>query len=188
MLVFESNFLEGDNTATLNASAGPLETPVETGRSIPLRTIPSVEPFEVLHPLLYYLYTDRICFTTAPIAEATSISGVPPCDPEDAYRVADLFGLPKLKERALKFLLETTEKSNIIARVFGEYSITYEELGMKYKDEFYKYWNSVRKSGDLKKYIEKLETDGDEKRRRAVTQRCLELMEGLVSQDNKYAK
>ena len=93
---------------------------------MPLLTLPGIEPFEVLHPLLYYLYTDRTCFTTTPIEEGKSFYGVPPFDAEEAYRVGDILGLAELKEKALNFLVTTSDGSNIVSRVFGDYALKYE--------------------------------------------------------------
>jgi hypothetical protein len=61
-----------------------------------LLTLLGIEPFEVLHPTLSYLYTERVCFTTTPIDEAKSLYDVPPFDAEDAYRVGDILGLPHI--------------------------------------------------------------------------------------------
>src|SRR5271168_2644746 len=100
--------MEGD----INSSGGR--------QTMSIRTLPPHDKFEVLYPTLYYIYTDRVCFTTAPIQNASTLYNVPPCDPESAYRLGDLLGLDQLKSSALAFLLETTDETNIISRIFGE--------------------------------------------------------------------
>jgi len=113
--------------------------------------------------------------------EAKSFHLAPPFDPEEAYRVGDILGLPKLKEKALDFLVTTSDDTNIISRVFGEYALKYEEIGKRYETAFYANWNTIRKRDEMKPYFQELEMEGDERRRKEVTTRCLELMEGLPS-------
>ena len=146
---------------------------------MPLLTLPGAEPFEVLHPLLYYLYTDRTCFTTAPIGEAKSFYDVPPFDAEDAYRVGDILGLPELKEKALNFLVTTSDGSNIVSRVFGDYALKYEEIGQLYKTVFYNHWTEIKKSDELKQYFEELREEADEKGGWKAIMRFLEIAQGL---------
>lgn len=171
ILVFQSSFIEG-------ASATAGDRPV--GQII--QTLPSHEPFEVLHPILYYLYTDLICFTTVPIEEAKPYHQVPPCAPEDAYRVGDLFDLEQLKKKALGFLVDTADMTNIISRIFGDYALKYQEIGQGYETVFYKYWNDVKKTGALSQYFRDLEGEEDVEGNRQAIRRCMELMEGLTSQ------
>src|SRR5271163_2177835 len=111
MLVFESSFLEGMDTS----GACPTEY-----RGPSLRTIPTQEPFEVLYPLFYYLYTDCIHFTTAgadvvPFTDCCT----PPCDAQKMYAIAHRFGLDKLEDLAFEFLVDTCDETNILPRVFG---------------------------------------------------------------------
>jgi hypothetical protein len=153
-----------------------------------VRSIPTDESFEIFYPVLYYLYTDRICFTTIPIEEAQPLYHVPPCDAEEAYRLGDVLGLSELKEKALGFLSDTYNEYNIIAKAFGECALNYpEEVGKKCFAVFYQFWNSIRKRGDLKEYFESLDREASEQRRKKVTMRCIELMEVLVSQSNRGA-
>jgi hypothetical protein len=171
--VFESKFKEG----VKDASTGDCDC---RGRpSMPLLTLPGIEPFEVLHPLLYYLYTERTCFTTTPIEEAKSFYNVPPFDAEDAYRVGDILGLPELKEKALNFLVTTSDGSNIVSRVFGDYALKYKEIGHRYEAVFYKHWTEIKKSDELKQYFEELKEEADKKRGWKAIMRFLEIAQGL---------
>jgi hypothetical protein len=165
--VFQSNFQEGD----INAPGG--------GHAMIVRTLPAYEDFEVLHPIFYYIYTDRVCFTDIPVAAASPSHNVPPCNPEDAYRLGDLYGLENLKEKALQFLLDTTDEFNIIPRILGEFALTYDAVGKAYEKMFYQYWNEIRKRSDLTEYFQKLHQGDDEKRKWEVTKRYVELTEGI---------
>src|ERR1700721_2107349 len=114
MAVFESKFKEGqDNSATCDCG-------VTQSQTMSVRILPDIEPFEVLHPLLCYLYTDRVCFTTVSIEGAKSFHQTPLCDPEKAYCVEDMFGFSQLKEKALNFLVATSDDTHIFSRTCGE--------------------------------------------------------------------
>jgi hypothetical protein len=175
--VFESNFKEGQDLAPCPTCNGDQRA----YQSLSIRVIPSPEPFEVLYPLLYYLYTDRVCFTTAPIGAAKSFYNVPSFDPEEAYRVGDLLDLDKLKERALDFLSSTSDESNIVSRVFGDYALDYEDIGKCYEKFFYQHWNSIRRKNGGKRYFKGLSDEADHGKSAKLLQRCLDLMEGLDS-------
>jgi BTB/POZ domain len=150
------------------------------GQTMMVQTLKAHEPFEVLHPILYFLYTDRVCFTTAPIEEATVIHQVPPCDAEQAYRIGDMLELPQLKSKALEFLVDTADATNIISRVFGEYALKYDEIGKAYEGVFYRCWNDLKKGEVLKQYFRDLREE-DEAKKNDVTMRCLHIMQGLIS-------
>jgi hypothetical protein len=124
---------------------------------------------DVFRPNLFY---------TAPI-DATLKYEVPPCDAQEAYRVGDILGLPELKEKALDFLVETADRSNILTRMFGELGLTYDEIGTRYEKVFYKCWEDIRKTGALMQYFRKIQEEDTEERIMAVAMRCLKLMEDL---------
>jgi hypothetical protein len=171
--VFQSNFIEGESNGVDVSGGGQ-------GQTMMVQTLKAHEPFEVLHPILYFLYTDRVCFTTAPIEEATVIHQVPPCDAEQAYRIGDMLELPQLKSKALEFLVDTADATNIISRVFGEYALKYEEIGKAYEGVFYRCWNDLKKGEVLKQYFRDLREE-DEAKKNDVTTRCLHIMQGLIS-------
>jgi hypothetical protein len=124
------------------------------------------------------MYSDRICFTNAPV-DATVKYEVPPCDAQEAYRVGDILGLSQLKENALNFLVETTDRSNILTRMFGEFALTYDEIGRGYEKVFYKCWDDIRKTGALTEYFMEIQEEEKEEMIVKVAMRCLKLMEGL---------
>ena len=165
--MFQSNFLEGD----INAQDG--------NQSMTVRTLPAHEDFEVLHPIFYYIYTGRDLFTDVPVAVASPFHNVPPCNPEDAYRLGDLYGLEHLKQKALEFLLDTTNVWNVIPRIFGEFALTYDAVGKVYEKIFYAHWNEIRKRNDLTDFFQNLLNGDDEKRKCDVTKRYVELTQGI---------
>jgi hypothetical protein len=131
--VFESSFVEGDGGR--NCDSRPIQY-------IPARTIESIEDFELLHSVVYYLYTDKVCFTTAPVEEQTGV--MPECDAEAAYAIADRFQLEGLKAKARAFLLDTCRITNMVPRILGDFAFQYEELGRSYEPIFFRLWNQVR--------------------------------------------
>jgi hypothetical protein len=179
LLVFASNFREGkdDPSRTCNCAS----------QSVLIRTIPTDEYFETLYPVLYYLYTNRILFTTLPIEDACPLYQVPPCNAEEAYRFGHMLELPELQAKALAFLSDTYNEHNIIEKVFGECALNYEQVGKGCEAVFYQHWNSIRKRGDVREYFESLERNASEERKKRVTMRCIELMQGLTSQGTKAA-
>jgi hypothetical protein len=44
-----------------------------------------------------------------------------------------------LKKKALGFLIDTADLTNIISRIFEEYVLKYQEIGQGYETVFYKY-------------------------------------------------
>jgi hypothetical protein len=164
--VFQSNFIEGENYGVDG---------IRQGQTTIVQTLQAHERFEVLYPILYYMYSDRICFTTAPIGDATPKYEVPPCDAQEAYRVGDILGLSQLKETALHFLVDTTDRSNILARIFGEFALTYDEIGSGYEKVFYKCWDDIRKTGALMEYFRRIQEEEKEERIMEVAVRCLQL-------------
>jgi hypothetical protein len=175
--VFESGFTEGQDSINWHCECGLSER-----RQMPIRIIKTIEPFEILYPVLYYLYTDRIWFTTrTAITLDEFIHGVPACSAEEAFAIADRFGLDELKEKSMAFLVDTCDESNVLSRVFGEFALMYDDIGRRYDSVFYRHWNSLRNSQELTEFFEGLENDTDEVRRLSIYRRCWKLMKGLVS-------
>jgi len=171
--VFESSFAEGDG--------GQIRCKCDLGgrQYIPARTIQTIENFELLHSILYYLYTDNICFTTSFAEETTE--EMPKCNAEDVYAIADRFQLNELKHKALTFLIETCCATNIVSRVFGEFAFQYEEVGRSYETIFLRLWNKIRETDDLSNFLLVLEESEDRGRAVIANRRCWELMKGLRS-------
>jgi hypothetical protein len=164
--VFNSNFFEGCNSVD--------------GRATTVQKLHAHESFEVFYAILYYLYTDRIYFTTAPMKETTPRHQVPPCDAEEAYRVGDILGLSELKKTAMKFLVHTTDGANILDRIFGEFALKYQDIGKGYETVFYEFWPEIRKTDALVEYFKRVQAEEQDERINEVTMRCLDLMKGLT--------
>jgi hypothetical protein len=163
--VFDSNFVEGHHPKDNHSEA------------MSVQTLQGHEPFEILHPILYYLYSDRLCSTIGPINETSPRRQVPPFDAQEAYRVGDILGLPELKKQALGFLVNITNGDNILARIFEEFALRYDEVGQGYERVFYKHWKDIRCSGRLTKYFKTIHEELSEERIKEVTMRCVGLLE-----------
>ena len=121
----------------------------------PRRIIPTPEKYEPLHAMLYYLYTDNVLFSTN-----TTIKdplGMPVCDAEDVFKIAHLYDLPELWEKALHFLVETCHSGNIISRVFGEFALTYDDVGKAYEKVFSQNWNELRETKEFDDFFDALD-------------------------------
>jgi hypothetical protein len=128
---------------------------VTSSNQCPRRVIPTPEKYEPLYAMLYYLYTDKVFFTTD-----TTISyflDMPVCDAEEVFKIAHLYDLPKLWEKALHFLVETCHSGNIISRFFGEFALTYDEVGKAYEKVFSQYWNEFEEIKEFDEFFDTLE-------------------------------
>lgn len=123
------------------------------------------EPFDLLHNILYYLYTDRITFSTN-LASRTSLpSNLPKlCSAEAIYVTADRMFLTELKEKALQFLKLSCTTENIMARVLGSFADVYTDVGIIYTDYFRRNWDRVKVSDEwFEQVFEELEDGSEEK-------------------------
>lgn len=120
------------------------------------------EPFDLLHNILYYLYTDRITFGTN---LNTSVPANLPklCSAEDIYIAADRMFLTDLKQKALNFLKLSCTTENITARVLGTFADVHTEVGTIYTDYFRHNWDRVKESEWFEQAFEKLQEGSDEK-------------------------
>jgi len=140
----------------------------------PRRVIPSSDQFESLHAVLYYLYTDNVLFSDDTTLEETL--NTPSCDAEDIFVIAHRLRIPKLRQKALTFLVETCTVENILSRTFGPFALTYDEASAAYAKVFYIYWDKVKDLPEFEKYFE----DEDRAKRGAVVNRKFrQLMRGL---------
>jgi BTB/POZ domain len=167
IVVFNSHFLEWG----INTPGG--------GQAMTVRTLPAHDEFEVLHPHLYYIYTDRVYFTNGPIETVSPRHNVPMCNAENAYRLADLYSLEQLKEKVLAFLMETIERTNIIPQIFGEFALTYDAVGKGYEKIFYQHWNDIRRTNEMTELFQELLEGDDKDKKQMVTKRYVALMGGI---------
>jgi BTB/POZ domain len=164
IVVFKSGFSEGSEPITHNSN------------QCPRRIIVSIERFELLHAILYYLYTDKVLFgADSAIAENLRM---PACDAEELFAIAHRFDIPKLREKAVNFIIDSCDAKNIIPHVFGEFAQTYKEVGEAYAKVFHRHWNEIRTSKELDELLEGLE-DEDADRRTTIVRKYRELTREL---------
>jgi hypothetical protein len=135
--VLNSAFLEGSNHRQYL-----LKTISPSHPNCPRKVIPTSEPFELLHPVIYYLCTDQVCFSISLYPHRSQ--GVPIChDAEKLFAIADRLGLEKLAEKALIFLRDACDTTNIISRVFSEFALLHEEVGGIYEGYVREHWIEI---------------------------------------------
>jgi hypothetical protein len=138
------------------------------------------EPFDLLHTILYYLYTDRITFSTN--LDASLPANLPKlCSAEDIYVAADRMFLNELKEKALTFLKLSCTTENITSRVLSSFADVHAEVGTLYTDYFRKNWDRVKESEHFNQAFEDLEEGSDKKQ---AEKKFRDLMKGAVFLQN----
>ena len=143
-----------------------------------LRRISMVESFDVVHNILYYIYTHHITFSTVVREEEAETPKI--CDAEDIYGLAHRLDLDSLKSKALRFLKQTCNCKNITERVFSKFATCYEEANEVYSEFFQNHWPDVRTTSEFTKYFEDLEEEGDLTEAHRVLRRFRELMTGAT--------
>ena len=168
--MFESAFVEGSHQSD--------EQTVESGCTDTHRTMVNVDDdFDVLHNILYYLYTDQISFSTD--LDASPFSKELPrfCSAEAIYAIADKMMLEDLKRKVLGFLESTCTVENITGRTMSEFASVYKPVGDLYAKFYRANWGKVRSSAAHSQFFsskfEEEDMDGPEwrelfKRYRAV--------------------
>jgi len=157
IIVFNSGFSE--------RSVPPLDSSNQYRRLV----IRSPEPFELLYATTY----TRTRFSSA---QTTREPGMPSCEAEKLFAIAHRLDMSKLMEKALNFLIETCTIENVMARVFGEFALTHDELvGPSYTIMFHRYWPRVKASKEFEEYFLAIEEE-DQDRGVAVNRRFRELM------------
>jgi len=120
-----------------------------------------VDDFDLFHSILFYLYTDRICFLANP--ESSHLSSIPATsDAEGIYAIAHRFMLDKLTSKALHFLRTTCTVRNITARKFGEFGSVHQAVGAVYHDYFIQNWEEVIRTNEFEEYFLELEDTPEE--------------------------
>jgi hypothetical protein len=146
--VFASAFSEGDTGPTLRTNAQDRSR----------RIIQTEENFEILHTLVYYLYTKKVYLKTK-----STLIGPPSvpayCDAEEIFAIAHRYDLQELKEKVLIFLRDTCKIENIVGRVFSEFAILYDEVGELYEAYFRRHWDEIRQGHELDWFFDALERE-----------------------------
>jgi hypothetical protein len=133
----------------------------------------------VVHNVLYYLYTNTICFST--ILEPQVLPPRPQlCDTEDIYALAHRLDLNDLQSKALHFLKLTCTIRNITERALSSFAALYEQVGAVYDEYFKANWHEVQKTDEFEKYFEELADEGDAKETSRVFNKFRELFKGAA--------
>ena len=156
--VFNSQFCEG-NIPTI-------------GR----RSIDVEEDFDVLHSIIYYLYTGQITFDDDP---SSSVSTPKVTDPGIIYSAADRFLLPELKDKAYNFFISTLDVKNITSRVFDEQLTLHTEVDEVCSSFFKIRVGDIMETSEYKEFFAELENCPCE-RRAWVNSKFRALVEGQL--------
>jgi hypothetical protein len=132
------------------------------------------EDFNLMHNILYYIYTDRITFGTD--VDSSIGANLPKlCPAEEIYEAADRMLLNELKQKALNFLELTCTIKNITSRVMSEFAHLHSDVAAVYDDYFRKNWCEIQETAEFAKSLIGLD-DTDEVLRRS--KKFLKLMKG----------
>jgi hypothetical protein len=159
--VFNSSFAEGrpSSPPTKLITNGYTTPPLSSRRQVAVD-----DDYDLFHIVLFYLYTDRICFTTT--SEYTSKTDLPSTtDAEGVYAIAHRLMLDSLMAKALHFLESTSNVRNITARTFGGFGAIHEEVGKLYDEVFVGLWSLVKHSSDFEDFFAELDEDSAESKR-----------------------
>lgn len=155
--MFNSNFLEGKLEIK---SESPLTNGDLKILQTPRRLVKIPDDYDLFHIILFYLYTDRICFTTTP---ETLQSDIPTTnDAEGIYAIAHRLMLESLTIKALHFLESSCTLQNITARSFGKFGVTYEVVGEVYNEYFMRHWDEVIQTQEFEDFFQEAEKDASE--------------------------
>ncbi|KAJ7838549.1 hypothetical protein B0H13DRAFT_2419353 [Mycena leptocephala] len=83
--------------------------------------------FKTWRSLLYYLYTSKLSFSSAPPL-ARNEYRIPQCSAKSMYRLADKLGLDELKSISLSSIKTNLTPENVIQQVFSEFTSRYSEV------------------------------------------------------------
>ena len=172
--MFASSFSEGDSTVAAKSASSQVSD--DTLNQIPRRRILMEDDFDVVHNVLYYIYTNRITFSTS--EDLSSKPAMPRnCDAEEIYALAHRLELENLQTKTLRFLKSTCNVRNITTRVLSKFAMLYEDVGKAYEDYFKEHWRQIRGTTKFREYFSAVEEKGDLTEIRRVHKRFRELME-----------
>jgi hypothetical protein len=178
--VFESLFAEGK--PTIHDAPNDADQKADGSSQNHKRPIDSEDDFDLLHNILYYIYTDRITFGTN--LKATHGTTHPKlCSAEDIYMTADRMFLIELKNKALNFLKLSCTTDNIATRVMSKFSELHQEVHESYAECFRKDWDRLKGRKEFDRLFDVVNDDLDEVLR--INSRFRELMKHAVFIDTK---
>lgn len=150
--MFDSSFAEG-KSVTDAAFEGSLHDWDDTAGKSYLslkRRIIVEDDFDLFHNILYYIYTNRITFSTnLTLLTPPTLPNL--CTTEDIYQIADRLLLTELKHKALDFLASTCTIENITSRVLSKFAYLHEDVEDRYMEYFQKNWDIVKETEEFNK-------------------------------------
>jgi hypothetical protein len=177
--VFESPFTEGKPTVHNPPNDADQKTDVSPQNH--KRTINSEDDVDLLHNILYFMYTDRITFgTNLKTTHGTTHPKL--CAAEDIYMMADRMFLSELKNKALNFLKLSCTTDNIATRVMSKFSELHQEVLESYAEYFRKNWDRLKGTKEFDQLFDVVNDDLDEVLR--INSRFRKLMQGAVFLDS----
>lgn len=158
--MLNSKFAEG----SIDSFEEPKPTVKDVTPSRPHRHVVNLsDDHDLFHTILYYLYTDRICFTTD--LDSCHAGHRTTDDVEGIYAIAHRLLIESLLEKSLKFLADTCSLQNITARAFGKVAAIYEAIGKTYQAYLLGHWNQVIKDPSFEQFFSEIEEDPKESQR-----------------------
>ena len=158
--MFNARFAE-KNAQTVNMTKLGLADIKATLRT-PRRHVTIKERFDLFKIVLFYLYTDSVCFTT--LHDIRNSDGDIPTtdDPEGIYAIARRLMLDDLCSKAAQFLKDTCTIHNITARAFGKFAATYEAVGKIYDQYLLECWHGIVGAAEFEEFFQDAEEDREE--------------------------
>jgi hypothetical protein len=130
------------------------------------RSIHVDEEFDILHTVLYYLYTSQITFDTHPDQNTGSTNGEAPktLDVETIYTASKFYLLDDLTSKALAFIQSVCTVNNITARIFGGFAGLHPEVEEVYTKYFKEHVGEIMATSEYQEYFDALENEPVERR------------------------
>jgi hypothetical protein len=189
--VFESGFSEGTGStrkSTANSNIPGKSSPMKTKLNSSTdgkRYVVIEDDYDLFHNVLYYIYTNRITFSTDLTVETVNSTTPRLCETEDIYGIADRMFLDDLKLKAHKFIELTCSFENITQRLFSSFAYLHKDIGSMYALYFRKHFGAIEKTMEYRRFFEELEAEGDLGEIARVFSRYREVMaKGNLQKDN----
>jgi BTB/POZ domain len=136
--------------------------------------------YNLLHNVLFYIYTNRIFLTLRLKTRPPSPNDPKPCDVQKIYSVAEKLFLERLRQKCLAFLKETCTVENITDRLMGDAAKDSAELSEMYQQYFQAKWSEISGSRAHKEAMKDLRADAyDRDEASEFEDRFDEIMKGL---------
>lgn len=165
--MFESGFTEGTGStrkSTANSNIPGKSRPMKTRLNSSTdrkRYVVIEDDYDLFHNVLYYIYTNRITFSTDLTVEPVNSTTPRLCETEDIYGIADRMFLDDLKLKAHNFIELTCTVENITQRLFSSFAYLHKDIGNMYALYFRKHFEDIEKNMEYRQFFEELEAEGD---------------------------